>query len=190
MEEFLGQIKRIRKEKGLSQADLAEQVGVPQSTIGRLESRKTFPNLKTLQKIAEVLDAEIYLGKKDSRSPYLKRWDNLRFTCYWKDEPVSDVCVRGNNVFVKRYVKHPVKQMFYADKMDLFRLTEILKTRCWQEDRADVDLILKKLGIEYYDPLEIVKKTHGISYNDFLWFQFNGEFLQWKDVAPRRFRNE
>lgn len=190
MEEFINQVKERRKEKGLSQAELAKLVGVPQSTIGRFESKKTFPNLKTLSKIADVLNMEIDLKEKDTRSPYIKRWDNLRFTCYWKDEPVSDVYVRGNEAFIKRYIKHhPVKQIFYSDKMDLYKLTEILKSRCWQEDRADIDLILKKLGIEYYDPLEIVKKTHGISYNDFLWFQFAGEFLRWADVAPRRFRN-
>ena len=48
---------------------------------------------------------------------------------------------------------------------------------------------LKKLGLAYYDPLGIVKKTHGVSYNDFLWIQFSGEHLMWKDVAPKRFRN-
>ena len=188
MEKFIEQIKIKRKEKGLSQADLAKQVGVPQSTIGRFESGRTMPNLKTLQKIADCLNVEIMLTGKDTGSPYLKRWNDLRFTCYWKDEPVSDVCVRGNVVLIKRYIEHPVKQLFYSDKMDLFQLTEILRTRCWQEERADIDQILKKLGIEYYDPLEIVKRTHGISYNDFLWIQFGGEFLHWKDVAPRRFR--
>ena len=51
-----------------------------------------------------------------------------------------------------------------------------------------LDDLLKKIGVQVYDPLAIVQKTHGVSYNDFLWIQFRGEHLRWKDVAPRRFR--
>ena len=67
--------------------------------------------------------------------------------------------------------------------MDILRLSEVFRRRCWEEDRDGLDNILNKLGLTHYDPLEIVKKTHGVSYNDFLWFQFEGERLFWKDVA-------
>lgn len=189
MDDLIVRIREKRKEKSLSQANLAKIIGVPQSTIGRFESGKNIPNYKIIQKIADALDVKIDLKEKDLRPPYIQKWDNLSFTCYWKDEPVSYVSVSGNKVRIKRFVDNPVKQIFYSDIIDLYRLTEILRARCWQEERADINKILNKLGIEYYDPLEIVKKTHGISYNDFLWFQFSGEFLHWKDVAPRRFRN-
>lgn len=189
MDSFIRQVKERRKEKGLSQADLASIISVPQSTIGRIESKKTVPNLKMLQKIVDALDLEMDLKRKDTRPDYEKKWDCLCFTCYWKDEPVSFVNVRDNRVFIKRYVDDPIKQLFWSDNIDLYRLTEVLRSRCWEENRADIDQIKKKLGIQYYDPLEIVKMTHGVSYNDFLWFQFDGEFLHWEDVAPRRFRN-
>ncbi len=40
-----------RKELGLSQRDLASKCGLPQSSIARIESCKTIPNLSTLLNI-------------------------------------------------------------------------------------------------------------------------------------------
>ena len=109
--------------------------------------------------------------------------------CFWNDELVSFVTVKGNRAKIQKFTDHPVKQIFRDDEIDVFKLSTILETRCWQRDCRNIDNYLKKLDIQYYDPLAIVKKTHGVSYNDFLWFRFNGENLTWKDVAPRRMRN-
>lgn len=54
--------------------------------------------------------------------------------------------------------------------MDVFKLTEILKTRCWEDNRAGIDELLEKIGLLFYDPLGIVKKTQGGSYNVFLLY--------------------
>ena len=40
-----------RNDMGLSQRDLAKLCGLPQSSIARIESCKTIPNLKTLLNI-------------------------------------------------------------------------------------------------------------------------------------------
>ena len=44
-----------RKELGLSQRDLAKMCDVPQSSIGRIESCKTIPNISTLINIFKHL---------------------------------------------------------------------------------------------------------------------------------------
>ena len=44
---------------------------------------------------------------------------------------------------------------------------------------------LRALGLTEYKPLDIVRKTHGVSYNDFLWFRFPGENISSKDVLVR-----
>ncbi len=169
----------------MSQAELGRLCGIPQSTIGRIESGQVNPNLATLEKLAEALSLEFAIKESDVRPDYLKRWDGLHAICYWKDEPVSEFYVSGSVVRVKRFVQHPVKQIFNQEKMDIVALSEILKRRCWEENRDGLAQILQKLGIAHYDPLSIVKKTHGVSYNDFLWFQFDGEQLFWADVATR-----
>lgn len=43
-----------RKKHNLTQRQLAEKAGVPQSTIGRIESGKTEPSINMLEKIASA----------------------------------------------------------------------------------------------------------------------------------------
>ncbi len=52
---YLAHLKRLRKQKGLSQAKLAELVGVEQPTIQRWESGKRDPDLDNLKQLANVL---------------------------------------------------------------------------------------------------------------------------------------
>lgn len=181
----LEQLIKQRQARKISQLKLAEMCNVTQSIICRIESGAVAPNLVTAEKMADVLGLKFALAQKTATSG---RWENLHAMCYWKDEPVSEIYVRGNEVTIKRFTLHPVKQIFSRDKMDIFGLSEVFRRRCWDENRDGIEDILKKLGLVHYDPLEIVRKTHGVSYNDFIWFQFDGELLFWKDVAPRNRR--
>lgn len=52
---YLDQLQALRKQRGLSQAKLAEMVGVEQPTIQRWESGKRVPDLESLQTLADVL---------------------------------------------------------------------------------------------------------------------------------------
>ncbi len=53
------ELKRIRKERGLSQARLAELAGVDKVTIVHIETGKVSPNVSTLAKLADALDCEL-----------------------------------------------------------------------------------------------------------------------------------
>ena len=183
--EYVAEILKKRKQLKISQRELAKRCGIPQSNVGRIEAGIVSPNASTLQKLASALGMQINFTPQQSKD----RWDGLEILCFWHDELVSYVTVSGNKAKVQRFTSHPVKQIFRDAEMDVFKLSNILETRCWQRDCRNIDNYLKKLEIPYYDPLSIVKKTHGVSYNDFLWFRFNGESLTWKDVAPRRLRN-
>lgn len=48
-----------RKEKGMTQKDLAKASGLTQSVIARLESKKAIPQLDTLLKVVDALDCAI-----------------------------------------------------------------------------------------------------------------------------------
>ncbi len=52
-------LAETRKAQGLSQAELAEVVGVSQATISRLEKEEYEPSLQLLAKIAKALDLEL-----------------------------------------------------------------------------------------------------------------------------------
>ena len=60
---FFGQVAEKvahrRKERGLSQAELAELTGTTQSAIARLEAGGRPPRIDTLLRIAEALDCEL-----------------------------------------------------------------------------------------------------------------------------------
>lgn len=52
----LGQrIKKLRKERGLLQVDLAVRVGISTGYVGSIEQGLRYPSLKILQKIAKTL---------------------------------------------------------------------------------------------------------------------------------------
>ena len=53
------QIARLRIQRGMTQAQLAELVGTRQPSIARLENGNSVPSLSFLQRIAEALDARI-----------------------------------------------------------------------------------------------------------------------------------
>lgn len=52
-------IKQYRKDKGLTQAQLGEKLGVAQSTVATWEMGEIAPRTKTLIKIAEVLQCTV-----------------------------------------------------------------------------------------------------------------------------------
>ena len=63
--QIAGQVTDRRKERGLSQADLAELVGTTQSAIARLESGGRPPRIDTLLRIANALEADLHIELLD-----------------------------------------------------------------------------------------------------------------------------
>jgi len=52
-------LQRIRKEKGLTQEQLAEKLGITLTYMGYFEIGHRVPNLKMLAKIADILDVKV-----------------------------------------------------------------------------------------------------------------------------------
>jgi len=57
--EALGNLIKIRKQKGLSQTMLAEKSGNKQQVISRIENKENSPSLKTLCSILDAMDYDI-----------------------------------------------------------------------------------------------------------------------------------
>lgn len=95
--------------------------------------------------------------------------------------------VGTKDVAITRYVLHPAKQLFYADKITRFELGDvILRNRCYDKSRPDMDRILQSMGLDEYDVYKMCRKTHGIMAQDFIWFRYEGETLEWKDIRKLR----
>ncbi|MGB8226884.1 MAG: helix-turn-helix domain-containing protein [Sedimentisphaerales bacterium] len=67
---------KVRKDKGLNQAELAEQIGFKQSsTISKIESDRIDPDSNTLKKIAEILDIDLHWLITGNPAPYNEQRD-------------------------------------------------------------------------------------------------------------------
>ncbi len=60
-------IVRARVEDGLTQAELAERMGVKQSAVARMETRPFNPKLTTLRKLAMALGVRFEIGAEGLR---------------------------------------------------------------------------------------------------------------------------
>ncbi len=52
-------LKNIRKLQNLTQLELADKLGVDQTTVSKWENETSFPSIATLKKIADVLNCKI-----------------------------------------------------------------------------------------------------------------------------------
>lgn len=53
-------VRELRKERGMSQSELAKKAGVALMTISRLERGEHAPNTKTLGQVAEALEVPVW----------------------------------------------------------------------------------------------------------------------------------
>ncbi|MCD8021069.1 MAG: hypothetical protein LUF92_16290 [Clostridiales bacterium] len=146
---------------------------------GEVEGTKKQSTQSESRKAQSVIPVCI---KENQEEKILKDYS---FETLWKDEITAHVEVKGGQVEVTRYTTHPVKQLFASEHMTRYQLNQIFEMRCWDKNRPDIMDILRHLGLKDYNPYEIIKKTHGVSFNDFVWFRFPGEELRCEDVMAR-----
>lgn len=73
-------LKRIRTEKGISQGELAQRLGMHASHVSRYERDQTAPSIEVLKKIAEALTVsadELLYGSTDKRSKSIIKDNDL-----------------------------------------------------------------------------------------------------------------
>ncbi len=67
----LGELLRARKAAGMTQADVAERMGIAQASVARLESsagsRKHAPSIATLRRYADAVDCNLRLSLTPKR---------------------------------------------------------------------------------------------------------------------------
>lgn len=83
-------IKRIRKEKGLTQKKLGEKCGIAESNIRKYENNKQNPKIETIQKIAKAL--QVYLGDiyEDENLPNSKTFESFYHKVKQENIPVEE----------------------------------------------------------------------------------------------------
>lgn len=85
---FAERLKELRKEKGITQVELAQLLGVSKGTVGMWEIGKREPSFETINAMSEIFDKRIdyILGySNDSSSPMLKE-DEVEQLGIWQLE--------------------------------------------------------------------------------------------------------
>lgn len=83
--EKMNNLKFYRKRKNISQRELAQQIGVSEAFISQLENSLNTPSIKTLNKIAGVLEVdpdELNLINKEIKYESLEGKEELKFELY------------------------------------------------------------------------------------------------------------
>lgn len=81
-EQFNENLKDARIQRGLSQKEVAESIGVAKSTYSLYESGSREPNVQTIKKIADVLNisADTLLGVDDQPQTIAAHFDGTEYT--------------------------------------------------------------------------------------------------------------
>lgn len=85
---FANRLKEIRKEKNMTQVQLAESLGVSKGTVAMWETGKRQPNFETLNALSDIFDKRIdyILGySNDSSSPQMSE-DEIEQLGIWETE--------------------------------------------------------------------------------------------------------
>ena len=110
------------------------------------------------------------------------------FTVLNKNTPVASVYVSEDHkqVIIEKLVPDGIIQPFNGNKLDLERVYNFLKDRCYEDTFAGLDEVLEMQNMKSNNPWEWNRKTHGVTWEDFFWIKFDGEELCWEDVRWKR----
>lgn len=108
--EFGSRVVQLRKEKGMTQKDLAAKVYVSDKAVSRWETGKSYPDIETLILLADLFDvsvSELLKGKHEFRKNGKKRWILI---------------IAAISVLVYIF---PVYHIFYASDTNFYRAKDV-----------------------------------------------------------------
>lgn len=81
-------VVELRKKQGISQTDLASQLGIHKNVLGRYERNEVLPSVEIARKIADILDVSLdYLtGKADVQMDKTTRERILEVSKFEEDD--------------------------------------------------------------------------------------------------------
>lgn len=101
----------------------------------------------------------------------------------WKDKIWSHIEFKDGVLDVRVKSDHFLANPFEGIKnLNKESLEEFLASRCFSRENGACKLLLRQLGLEFYNTYDIVEVTHGVCVEDFNWIRFDGEDLKWEDV--------
>lgn len=109
------------------------------------------------------------------------------FDTYFMNQKTSHVEMDRERMKVvyKRFSDEIPTVPYLFDYPTFEQMYDFLISRCMPKGRECLPEYLEYCGLKEYNPYEIVKVTHGVMWEDFLWLKFPGENIAWEDVKVR-----
>lgn len=106
---------------------------------------------------------------------------------FYRDELLTSIHVRGSSVTFENHSDEILLIAFGIRKEVTYEdLIEFYESRCFPRERVNAKALLRGLGLDYYDPELICRKTHGQQFDDFMWMQFSDEpQVRYEDIKLR-----
>ena len=110
----------------------------------------------------------------------------LKFDIMNRDTLLYSIEITPEKPMVNVYTEKSVYRQFPTDTPTNDEVLDWLEDRCFPRTRANKKEILDAMGLEEYDVLDIVKYTHGLMWEDYLWVRFPGEEnIKFDDIKLR-----
>ena len=93
MNETIGQrIQRLRKEKGLTQEQLASKITISPQAVSKWENDASYPDITLLIQLADILGITVdeLLGKEKEEHPFLKKEEPIKAEVVDEDDDDDD----------------------------------------------------------------------------------------------------
>lgn len=164
-------IKELRKLYNMSQSEFARRFNISVRTLQQWEQSKSEPNPALLSLIYEI---------------YLRENGADDYEILYKDTVVKEVLLSKNKKEIlsinksKELILDPFK-----NEPSVFDFYTFLKSRCYEDDRDNLDEILKQANLSSNNPYEFVKASHGVTWEDYFWIRFKNENITWEEVKVR-----
>lgn len=105
-----------------------------------------------------------------------------------KDNPILDVkydLTKAESKWLgEKHIKIP--RGMFPENITVKNISAFCESRQPPRTRVDIDRILReKYDMREYLPMQMCKKSHGITMSDFLWMKFDDEDIMYADVRVR-----
>ena len=102
----------------------------------------------------------------------------------WKDDVTARVVIKNNEVVsVERFCgKDPALSSFYEGRTDFAWVMKAFKMCLPEPGFSDMPRILKQIGLDEYNVVEMIRRTHGISFQHGVWYRLDGDRCTWEEA--------
>lgn len=164
------EIKAVRKKTGLTQKEFAQLVNVSKSTVERWERSEEYITgaiVTLLSMLEKYPDYAKEIRVSEKTFPLRLWYMHKQKVCTLIDVDEVKRMVKINN-----YTDNVMFRAFgVVENPDYKAYEEFLESRCFPESRDKMKLVLKDLGIPFYDPFLIIEKTEGRMAEDDFWIR-------------------